>query len=262
MKASIVPARRGARWLAEGWRAFRAAPFGWLLLVFAYLFVTQLAAVVPLVGSAAAAICIPAFTVGFMAVTRHALRAGGLDLRLIFEGFRLDLRRQLVLGAAYLGCGLAVLGATVLADLDGALRGVLAGERAPETLTPAALVGPLAAFGAAYTPVMMLFWFAPPLCAWHGAGVVKALFFSFFACLMNWRAFLVYGAVAAAVLFAANALLVAAMMLGAASPGRQQMMSFVFPLLLLMLPTLFASFYASYRDVFGEPQPAGAGAAV
>jgi hypothetical protein len=25
----------------------------------------------------------------------------------------------------------------------------------------------------------------------------------------------------------------------------------VFPLLLLMLPTLFASFYVSYRDVFG-----------
>jgi len=25
----------------------------------------------------------------------------------------------------------------------------------------------------------------------------------------------------------------------------------VFPLLILLLPTLFASFYASYRDVFG-----------
>jgi hypothetical protein len=25
----------------------------------------------------------------------------------------------------------------------------------------------------------------------------------------------------------------------------------VFPLLVVMLPTLFASFYASYRDVFG-----------
>jgi hypothetical protein len=28
----------------------------------------------------------------------------------------------------------------------------------------------------------------------------------------------------------------------------------VFPLLLVLLPTLFASFYASYRDIFGgEP---------
>src|SRR6185436_6501547 len=163
---------------------------GWLLLVFAYLFVTQLAALVPLVGSAAAALSIPAFTVGFMALTRRALEGGALDPRLLLEGFRVDLRRQLALGAVYLGCGMAVLGATVLADLDGNLRGVLAGEHPPEQLSPAALLAPLVVFGAAYTPVMMLFWFAPPLCAWHAAGVLKALFFSFFACLMNWRAFL------------------------------------------------------------------------
>jgi hypothetical protein len=28
-------------------------------------------------------------------------------------------------------------------------------------------------------------------------------------------------------------------------------MSLVFPLLILLLPTLFASFYVSYRDIFG-----------
>ena len=31
--------------------------------------------------------------------------------------------------------------------------------------------------------------------------------------------------------------------------------SLVFPLLLMMLPTLFASFYVSYRDVFGVERP-------
>jgi hypothetical protein len=262
MNARIVPAARGARWLVEGWRAFRAAPLGWLLLVFAYLFITQLAALVPLVGSAGAAIAIPAFTVGFMAVTRRALEGGVLEMRLLFEGFRADLRRQLALGAVYLGCGMAVLGVTMLADFDGTLRGVLGGERPSEPPSPAALLAPLAAFGAAYMPVMMLFWFAPALCAWHATGVVKALFFSFFACLMNWRAFLVYGAVAAGALLAANALLMAAVMLGSAAPSRQQMLSFAFPLLLLLLPTLFASFYASYRDVFGTAETEGAGAAV
>ena len=38
MQARIVPASRGARWLAEGWQMFRAAPLGWLALVFVYLF--------------------------------------------------------------------------------------------------------------------------------------------------------------------------------------------------------------------------------
>jgi hypothetical protein len=32
-------------------------------------------------------------------------------------------------------------------------------------------------------------------------------------------------------------------------------MSLVFPLLILLLPTLFASFYVSYRDVFGTERP-------
>jgi hypothetical protein len=32
---------------------------------------------------------------------------------------------------------------------------------------------------------------------------------------------------------------------------RTKLAPLVLPLLLLMLPTLFASFYASYRDIFG-----------
>jgi hypothetical protein len=32
-------------------------------------------------------------------------------------------------------------------------------------------------------------------------------------------------------------------------------MALMFPLLIVLLPTLLASFYASYRDVFGAEQP-------
>jgi len=41
---------------------------------------------------------------------------------------------------------------------------------------------------------------------------------------------------------------VALLMQGAA---RGSVISLVFPLVIVLLPTLFASFYASYRDVFG-----------
>ena len=36
---------------------------------------------------------------------------------------------------------------------------------------------------------------------------------------------------------------------------RVPVMSLVFPLLILLLPTLFASFYVSYRDIFGMERP-------
>ena len=64
MQARIVSAGRGARWLGEGWRIFRAAPLGWVAIVFAYIFLTQLMSLVPLVGPAAAALLVPAFKIG------------------------------------------------------------------------------------------------------------------------------------------------------------------------------------------------------
>jgi hypothetical protein len=35
----------------------------------------------------------------------------------------------------------------------------------------------------------MAYWYAPVLAGWHGLSPAKALFFSFVACLRNWRAF-------------------------------------------------------------------------
>ena len=66
---------------------------------------------------------------------------------------------------------------------------------------------------------------------------------------MNWRAFLAYGAATALVTLVIPFAVLAA--LTAASALRFPAAGLVFPLLLVVLPTLFASFYASYRDVFG-----------
>ena len=43
------------------------------------------------------------------------------------------------------------------------------------------------------SPLLMAFWFAPLLAAWDDVPAGKALFFSFVACMRNWRAFLTYG---------------------------------------------------------------------
>jgi hypothetical protein len=97
----------------------------------------------------------------------------------------------------------------------------------------------------------MMFWFSPPLVAWHATGAPRALFFSFVACLLNWRAFLAYGASVVLMMVALPGLVLLALRVLFALDLRVAAVSLVFPLLVLMLPTLFASFYASYRDVFG-----------
>lgn len=248
MQARIVQTWRGALWLADGWRLFRAAPLGWIAIVFAYWLIMTLVSVVPFVGVAAASILVPAFSVGFMAAARAAASRGPVELAQLFDGFRHHLRSQIILGVVYLACLGLVLAATALAD-EGALAGwMLAGKRPEdEVLQSEAFLTALVSAAALYGPVLMMFWFAPPLAAWHGAGPAKALFFSFFACLINWRAFLAYGAVTALLALALPLAVLSVVMLASLKVAA---MSLVFPLLIVLLPTLFASFYASYRDIF------------
>jgi hypothetical protein len=252
VQARIVGASRGARWLGEGWRLFRAAPLGWLALVFAYWLIMTIVSLVPYAGIAAAAVLVPAFSVGFMAAARAAERGARPELVLLFEGLRHAPRPQLVLGVAYFLCLGAVLAASALAD-GGALAGWMLTGRRPdeETLQSGDFLAAMAAAALLYAPVMMMFWFAPPLAAWHATAPAKALFFSAAACLMNWRAFIAYGAVAALVTLVAPLLVLSGLMLASGGALRAPAMALVFPLLLLLLPSLFASFYVSYRDIFG-----------
>lgn len=254
MQARIVASVNGLRWLAEGWRIFRAAPIGWFALVFAYWLLMTLVSVVPFVGVAIASVLVPPLSLGFMAAARAASHGARIELTQLFEGFRHERRTMLVLGAVYLACLAAVLGGTAIADDGGFARWMLTGQRpADEALQSDEFLGVLSLAAVLYTPVMMMFWFAPPLAAWHSSGAAKALFFSFFACLMNWRAFLVYGAMSALIMLVLPFLALGGALLLSGGTMKLPVMGLAFPLLMIMLPTLFASFYASYRDVFAEP---------
>lgn len=261
MQARVVPTLRGANWLAEGFRLFRAGPFTWLALVLAYWILVTIISVLPVIGVVVASIMIPAFSVGFMAASRAADRGQALEFSLLFAGFRVNLVPQLAVGVAYLVLIASLLGATALAD-DGALaRWMLSGRRPEaEVLQSGDFLAAMMLAAALYMPVMMLLWFAPVLVSWHSVPVAKALFFSFFASLMNWRAFLAYGMAVALVTVVIPFGVLLALMAVSGGSVRMSAVSLVFPLLLALLPTLFASFYASYRDVFGEhaSQPPGA----
>lgn len=255
MSARVVASARGLRWLAEGWRMFRVAPLGWLALVLGYWLAMTILSLVPVVGLAAASILVPAFSVGFMAASRSASRGQPVALAMLFAGFRERLPAQLALGAVYLGTLVVVIGGSALAD-DGALaRWLLTGQRPEEqALQSEGFLGALGAAAALYAPVMMMYWFAPLLAAWHGMAPLQALFYSFFASLINWRAFLAYGAAVAFIMFVLPTVVLTLLLFVSGGALRVQPMALVLPLLLIMLPTLFASFYASYRDVFASQE--------
>jgi hypothetical protein len=100
------------------------------------------------------------------------------------------------------------------------------------------------------TPLLMAFWFAPLLTLWDKIPPAKSVFFSFVASWRNWRAFFMYGvAVGVAGIIVPGILLVTASLISASvvtvvSVVLRMMMMFV------LAPSLVASVYVSYRDVF------------
>ena len=251
MQARVLPALRGWKWLIEGFALFRAAPLAWFMLVFTYWVAMTAVGLVKYVGVVAASILVPALSVGFMAASRAAALGAPVRIACLAAGLRQNVGAQLALGAIYFTALAALLGATMLVDGGALARWMIYGERpASETLVSDGFVTALVIAAALYAPVMMAFWFAPVLVAWHGQSAAKALFFSFFASLINWRAFLVYGAGAALVLFVLPSAILLGAMLAAGGEGRAALLGVLLPFLLMLLPTLFASFYASYRDVF------------
>lgn len=256
--ARIVSFGRGARWLAEGWRLFRVAPLPWVGLAVVYYLVLNLVLLVPVAGILVAPVLVPAFSVGFMAASRTAARGGpvGAELfLLLFSGFRENPRRQLVLGLVFLACLALLLGATTLLDQGALAHSMLAGS--PDgggAQDDGGAIDAMLLAIALYIPVMMAYWFSPVLVAWHGIGVGKALVFSFLACALNWRAFLAYGAVAMLFTVVAPSFALSALMLFAGGKGGTHIVALLYAFFLVMLPTLVASFYASYRDIFGTPE--------
>ncbi len=252
----VVPTQHGLQWLHRGWQLFRRSPVMWMTMLVGYWVLMGVVGLVPFAGSVAAIVLIPVFSVSFMHMCRELDARRALELGQLFAGFRANLPTLLVLGGVYLAATLSILALTRFADGGHLMRWMMFGTPLPGiafqdgTLTRAALLGM-----ALYAPVLAAFWFAPVLAAWNGLTAIKALFYSFFATLTNWRAFLVYGMVILGVgtIVPGIAIAFVGALLQSSPAARTLVPTFVVMFFIALVPALFASFYASYRDVFPPP---------
>jgi hypothetical protein len=247
----VVPARNGWSWFVRGFALFRKSPPMWLFLVFTYWIAATLLGQIRYVGPAASTVLLPAFFVSFMVMCAVLDRGGLLRPALLFSGFRSGLGTLMVLGVLSLVSIVAVLGVASVAD-SGALMTLILSGRQPsvEAMQDGSVLRAMLVAALAATPVLMAFWFAPVLAAWNRIGAAQSLFYSFFAVLRNWRAFFVYGAVLA--LAGAIFLIILTFAALVVRERMQLLHSLALILTLVSWPTLFASLYASYRDIFPE----------
>lgn len=252
MRAQTLPAAAGWRWIASGFAIFRRNPPILSLLVITYWFTLIFLNILPVLGALAASLVVPGLSVGLMQAARNVERGQPAGLPTLFGGLRENTRTLLGLGALYLCCTLGILGLSALIDGGDLVRYMLASNKVERAaVEDADLLLPALFVALLLVPVMMAYWFAPVLAAWHRLPLGKSLFFSFVACWLNWRPFLTYGI---GLLLCAG--LIPGVLLGILLiifPGAQGFLTsiVIVPMALIVAPIIFASFYAAYRDIFG-----------
>ena len=254
MKLQLVPARAGARWVKLGMRTFLRQPLALAGLFFLFMAAMTLISKLPLLGVPLAMVLLPGATLGLMAATREATLGRFPMPSMLVTAFRAGpqaLRSTLVLGGLYALGFLGALGASWLMDGGNFARVYMGGETpSAEAMMAPAFQGAMWVFVLIHLPVSLLFWHAPALVHWHGMAPLKSVFFSFVACLRNFRALLVFGVTWVLVLM----LTVLAVTLLASLLGLgENSGSLFFPALLLMAAMFFCSLYFSFRDTFEPP---------
>ncbi|MCB1910045.1 MAG: hypothetical protein KDH15_22000 [Rhodocyclaceae bacterium] len=258
MQANTLSAGHGLTWIRHGFDLWKRNPALMTFLSFGYLLLVALISVVPVVGQPAATLMMPALSLGVLNGGRAIARGqrGGPDLML--SGFRRNLPTLVTIGGIYLVGSLLALFATALGD-GGLLLEAMTGKRGIDAslaeqpgFLAAVMIGTVAS-----TPVMMAYWFAPMLAAWHDLSAPKAMVFSMIACARNWKPFLTYAL--GLMMIAAILPAVVIGVIGSFSPTVAALISV--PLPLIMVPIVFATFYPNVRDIFGDDADADADAA-
>jgi uncharacterized membrane protein len=229
-----VATERGWGWWTDAWALFMRSAVLWValgLIVLVGLFVVGM---VPVLGSVAIALLMPALAGGWMLAARKVDQGGALEVADLFTGFQGErLGPLMVLGALLLAAmvviglvaGLLGAGAAFGIAMGGArhsMGGMMAGVGAGFAAIAVALV-----LGALITTAL---WFAPALVVFRKTPPVQALQLSVEATLKNVLPFLVFGLIYIA------ASIVASIPLGLGW--------------IVLMPLSLLTAYVSYRDVF------------
>ena len=233
MEIRTVAAGRGWEWMVEGFRIFRKQPLTWITLVMVLVVIWLVSLIMPLIGPLVIHLVSPVFFAGLMLACRTTDEDGEPEFSQLFAAFKTHASPLITVGGIYLVGNIVAVG-IVFGVAGGAALPALLGKAGTdiETLRTAlrGLLLGMAVGMAVFIPILMAVWFAPPLIVFHNMPPVEALKLSFAACWRNTMPLLVYG--------------VATLVLGLIAS---------IPLMLgliVLLPVLVCSIYASYKDIF------------
>lgn len=230
-------ATSGLAWVKEGWRLFRLAPVPWSGMTALVFLVLMGVGALPMVGGVVVYLLSPFIVAGYLSASRAGVEGEPVTFLHLGAGFREARQDLLVIGGAYALATFLVfhlVGFLTGADLTAQLAQLQQSEtltleeaqRLRDAILPALALGALL-----LTPLLMATWFSPGLVLFHGFPAGKAMWWSLWACAVNWRPILYYSLIL----------------------GLLGLVALMIPLglgLLVFLPWTLTSTYAAYRDIF------------
>jgi uncharacterized membrane protein len=241
------PTAAGTAWILAGWRIFRTAPVVWAGMT-AMAFMAALGvALIPFVGGFLVYLLSPFLVAGYLAASRATEHGEPVTFLYLGAGSARGHNALFSIGVTYLAASLLVF-QLVLWVTGADIQTLLAQAQHPRELTPEQAQAisetalPALGLGAMLlTPLFMATWFSPGLAHFEEFPAGKAMWWSLWACGVNWRPILSYSLIL----------------------GLLGMAALFIPFglgLLVFIPVTLASTYAAYRDIFvpvePEPEPA------
>jgi hypothetical protein len=251
---NVVPARTGIAWVKQGIKTFIKQPLALGGLFFMNVLVTQILGLIPGIGFILAVGLIPAFNAGLLVATQQAEQNQFPMPLTLFSTFRQSTKKiksMLALGGIYvLTAGILITIFNLIFNdpsnarliVEGKINETLIGNSDFQIATLVVL--------ALQLPLGMLFWHAPALVHWHEISPVKALFFSFVACLKNLAAMVVYFSSWFVVFILGGTIL--SVIAGIAGSGSAAPLV-ILPAGLLMATMFFTSIFFTFKDSFITP---------
>jgi uncharacterized membrane protein len=240
---ATVPAGNGIAWWSEGWRLFAAAPWLWILITVVFCIIMIMLAFVPMLGTLATTVLAPVLSGGVLSGFRAVDRGDELTISHLFASFSDRLVPLVIVGLLYLAGSIvimvAVLAILVTAIGMSGIGALLSGDPLEAGFALLATFGIGAMLAVLLglllgIPLMMAYWFAPALVVFRNAEPWAAMKSSFDACLVNMMPMLLYS------------LLGLVFAIGATIPFGLGW--------LVLLPVFAGTVYASYKDIFGDPE--------
>jgi uncharacterized membrane protein len=233
MEARVAAAGQGWQWIVDGFALFRKIPLMWIALSVVLVLLWMVSFVIPVIGPLLFNLLSPVLFAGLMLGCKAVENGEDLEISHLFAGFQKHAVPLVTVGGVYLVGTIVILG-IVLATAGGSMLPTVLSKSQADLQTLSAVVRSMVlALSVAllfYIPLIMLIWFAPVLVALHNLAPVEAMKLSFRACWINMMPFLVYGLAVMVLWFIASIPL----LLG----------------LVVLVPVLICSVYASYRDIF------------